>query len=112
MPLELEQVELAVFPNGSAEPLWSAPLPEAVELWQQQGYVQAYLTAKDYMPALPLAKGEELLAAAKITDDHGQSFWYLLGAARNDDGDLRATDALTLKSACPNWQPGGHVHLR
>lgn len=112
VPLELEQVELAVFPNGSAEPLWSSPMPEAVELWQQQGYVQAYLTAKDYMPAIPLAKGEELLAAAKITDDHGQSFWYLLGAARNDDGDLRATDALTLKSACPNWQPGGHVRLR
>lgn len=112
VPLELEQVELAVFPNGSAEPLWSAPLPEAAELWQQHGYVQAYLTAEAYMPAIPLAKGEELLAAAKITDDHGQSFWYLLGAARNDDGALRTTDALALKSACPSWQPGGHVSLR
>ena len=111
VPLELEQVELAVFPNGSAEPLWSSPLPEAVELWRRHGYVQAYLTAKDYMPAIPLAKGDEILAAAKITDDHGQSFWYLLGAARNDDGDLRTTDALALKSACPNWQPGGHVSL-
>ena len=112
VPLELEQVELAVFPNGAAEPLWSAPLPEAMELWQQQGYVQAYLTAENYMPVLPLAKGEELLAAAKITDDHGQSFWYLLSAVRNDDGALRTTDALALKSACPNWQPGGHVGLR
>lgn len=112
VPLELEQVELAVFPNGSAEPLWSSPLPEAAELWRRHGYVQAYLTAKDYMPAIPLGKGDEILAAAKITDDHGQSFWYLLGAARNDDGDLRTTDALALKSACPNWQPGGHVSLR
>lgn len=112
VPLELEQVELAVFPNGSAEPLWSSPLPEATELWRRHGYVQAYLTAKDYMPAIPLGKGEEILAAAKITDDHGQSFWYLLGGARNDDGDLRTTDALALKSACPNWQPGGHVSLR
>lgn len=111
VPLELEQVELAVFPNGSAEPLWSSPLPEAAELWRRHGYVQAYLTAKDYMPAIPLGKGDEILAAAKITDDHGQSFWYLLGAARNDDGDLRTTDALALKSACPNWQPGGHVSL-
>ena len=102
VPLELEQVELAVFPNGSAEPLWSSPLPEAVELWRRHGYVQAYLTAKDYMPAIPLGKGDEILAAAKITDDHGQSFWYLLGGARNDDGDLRTTDALALKSACPN----------
>lgn len=112
VPLELEQVELAVFPNGSAEPLWSSPLPEAAELWRRHGYVQAYLTAKDYMPAIPLGKGDEILAAAKITDDHGQSFWYLLGGARNDDGDLRTTDALALKSACPNWQPGGHVGLR
>ena len=112
VPLELEQVELAVFPNGSAEPLWSSPLPEAAELWRRHGYVQAYLTAKDYMPAIPLGKGDEILAAAKITDDHGQSFWYLLGAARNDDGDLRTTDALALKSSCPNWQPGGHVSLR
>lgn len=112
VPLELEQVELAVFPNGSAEPLWSSPLPEAVELWRRHGYVQAYLTAEAYMPAIPLGKGDEILAAAKITDDHGQSFWYLLGAARNDDGDLRTTDALALKSACPNWQPGGHVSLR
>lgn len=112
VPLELEQVELAVFPNGSAEPLWSSPLPEAAELWRRHGYVQAYLTAKDYMPAIPLGKGDEILAAAKITDDHGQSFWYLLGGARNDDGDLRTTDALALKSACPNWQPGGHVSLR
>ena len=112
VPLELEQVDLAVFPNGSAEPLWSSPLPEAAELWRRHGYVQAYLTAKDYMPAIPLGKGDESLAAAKITDDHGQSFWYLLGGARNDDGDLRTTDALALKSACPNWQPGGHVSLR
>ena len=112
VPLELEQVELAVFPNGSAEPLWSSPLPEAAELWRRHGYVQAYLTAKDYMPAIPLGKGDEILAAAKITDDHGQSFWYLLGGARNDDGDLRTTDALALKSSCPNWQPGGHVSLR
>ena len=111
VPLELEQVELTVFPNGSAEPLWSSPMPEAAELWRRHGYVQAYLTAKDYMPALPLAKGEEILAAAKITDDHGQSFWYLLGAARNDDGDLRTTSAAALRSACPNWQPGGHVSL-
>lgn len=112
VPLELESVELAVFPNGKAEPLWSASLPEAEELWRRQGYVQMYLTAEDYMPVIPLAKGTEILAAAKITDDHGQSFWYLLSAARNDDGDLRTTEATALKSACPNWQPGGYVSLR
>lgn len=112
VPLELESVELAVFPNGKAEPLWSTSLPEAEELWRRQGYVQMYLTAEDYMPVIPLAKGTEILAAAKITDDHGQSFWYLLSAARNDDGDLRTTEATALQSACPNWQPGGYVSLR
>ena len=109
VPLALERVELAVFPNGEAEPLWSAPLPEAAELWRRQGYVQMYLTAEDYMPAIPLEEGAELLAAAKITDDHGQSFWYLLEAARNDDGTLRSVPAPMLKDACPNWQPGGYV---
>ncbi len=112
VPLALERVELAVFPNGEAEPLWSAPLPEAAELWRRQGYVQMYLTAEDYMPAIPLEEGAELLAAAKITDDHGQSFWYLLEAARNDDGTLRSVPAPMLKDACPNWQPGGYVSPR
>lgn len=112
VPLVLESVELAIFPNGEAEPLWSAPLPEAAELWHKQGYVQMFLTAEDYMPAISLGEGAELLAAAKITDDHGQSFWYLLEAARNDDGTLRSVPAPMLKTACPNWQPGGYVSLR
>ena len=110
--LALESVELAVFPNGEAEPLWSASLPEAADLWRRQGYVQMYLTAEEYMPAIPLEEGEELLAAAKITDDHGQSFWYLLEASRNEYGTLRSVPASTLKSACPNWQPGGYVSPR
>ena len=71
-----------------------------------------FLTAEDYMPAISLGEGAELLAAAKITDDHGQSFWYLLEAARNDDGTLRSVPAPMLKTACPNWQPGGYVSLR
>ena len=112
VPLTLEGVELAVFPNGEAEPVWSAPLPEAAELWRKQGYVQMYLTAEDYMPAIPLGDGEEILAAAKITDDHGQSFWYLLEASRNEYGTLRSVPASTLKSLCPNWQPGGYVSPR
>ena len=112
VPLTLEGVELAVFPNGEAEPLWSAPLPEAAELWRKQGYVQMYLTAEDYMPAIPLGDGEEILAAAKITDDHGQSFWYLLEASRNEYGTLRSVPASMLKSLCPNWQPGGYVSPR
>ena len=112
VPLALESVELAVFPNGEAEPLWSVPLPEAAELWRKQGYVQMYLTAEDYMPAISLEEGAEVLAAAKITDDHGQSFWYLLEACRNEDGTLRSVPASTLKSACPNWQPGGYVSPR
>lgn len=112
VPLALESVELAVFPNGEAEPVWSAPLPEAADLWRRQGYVQMYLTAEDYMPAIPLAEGAELLAAARITDDHGQSFWYLLEAARNQDGTLRSVPAPMLKSACPNWQPGGYASVQ
>ena len=110
--LALESVELAVFPNGEAEPLWSVPLPEAADLWRRQGYVQMYLTAEEYMPAIPLEEGEEILAAAKITDDHSQSFWYLLEASRNEDGTLRSVPAPMLKSACPNWQPGGYVNPR
>ena len=112
VPLALESVELAVFPNGEAEPVWSAPLPEAADLWRRQGYVQMYLTAQDYMPSFPLEEGGELLAAAKITDDHGQSFWYLLEATRNKDGTLRSVPAPMLKDACPNWQPGGYVRPR
>ena len=35
IPLELAEAELALFPNGEAEPLWSAPLTAAVDLWEK-----------------------------------------------------------------------------
>ena len=111
IPLELENAELAIFPNGEAEPLWSSPLPEAVKLWQEQGYVQIYLTTERYMPRIPLADGDEILAAARITDDHGQSFWYLLGSWQNSGGQLISEHPDMLNDWGYPWQPGQSLPL-
>lgn len=111
IPLKLEDVELAIFPNGGTEPLWSSPLPEAVKLWQEQGYVQMYITTESYTPHLSLEVGDEILAAARITDDHGQSFWYLLGNWQNADGKLFSDHPDSLNDWENPWQPGQSLPL-
>ena len=41
--MELTDAELALFSNDDAVPVWSAPLTTAVDLWNQQGYVQMHV---------------------------------------------------------------------
>ena len=107
--VELHRAELAVFRNGEAKPLWSAALPEALKLWQTQGVVQMYVTDKAYMPRIETEEGDELLAAVKLTDDQGQSFWLFLAAVKNDQGALSVASQEDLNERFPNWQPGKQV---
>ena len=104
IPLELADAELALFRNGEAEPVWSAPLTAAVELWETQGYVQMFSPAGPAEPVDP-APGEGLVGAVRITDDHGQSFWYLLGSWLNQ-GVMYRDHPDSLNGQYSNWQPG------
>ena len=113
IPLNLTEVELFLFPDGDAEPVWSAPLTAAVDLWDQQGYVQMFVPAGPEEP-VQLGLRHALIAAARITDDHGQTFWHLLDGWINENGRLtveRNPDSLTGSTDPSGWKPGTPILL-
>ena len=109
IPLELADAELALFFNGEAEPVWSAPLTAAVNLWEQQGYVQMFSPAGPEAP-VRIEPGEALVGAVRIADDHGQGFWYLLGSWLNKGGMYREHPD-NLNGQYDSWQPGDPLLL-
>ena len=109
IPVELTDVELAFFYNGEAEPLWSMSFPAAVDLWEEQGYVQMLTPLVPDVSPLRLENGQTLLGAVRITDDHGQTFWYLLNSWQSNGGMLH-TD-YHLNSHWSDWQPGDTLLL-
>ena len=111
LPVELTGVELALFFDGEAEPIWSGHLPTAVELWEAQGYVQMLVPAGPEDP-VQLEKGQALIAAVHITDDHGQSFWHPLDGWISENGLLsveRSPDSLTGSTDPSGWKPGSAI---
>ena len=110
IPVELTDAELALFYNGEAEPVWSAPLDAAVNLWEEQGYVQMFSPAGPEDP-VPVENGQSLVAAIHITDDHGQDFWYLLGGWRNSGGDLYSDSSGSLNGQYADWRPGDPLQI-
>lgn len=110
IPVELTDAELALFYNGEAEPVWSAPLDAAVNLWEEQGYVQMFSPAGPEDP-VPVENSQSLVAAIHITDDHGQDFWYLLGDWRNSGGDLYSDSSGSLNGQYADWRPGDPLQI-
>lgn len=111
IPVNLAEAELALFYNGESEPLWSMPFPAAVELWERQGYVQMLTPLVPEVSPLRLENGQTLLSAVRITDDHGQTFWYLLDGWGNDYGTLRRINSDALNGQWSSWQPGDTLVL-
>lgn len=109
IPVELTGAELALFPNGEAEPVWSAPLTAAVDLWERQGYVQMFSPAGPETP-VRVEPGDALVGAVRIADDHGQSFWYLLGSWLNK-GVMYQEHPNNLNGQYDSWQPGDPLLL-
>lgn len=105
LPLELESVELCLFRNRETEPEWSSPMPEAAKLWQETGSLQTYIST--YRPQVRPENGDTIIAAARITDDHGQSAWTVLNVCKNNDGKLYADPFSNAGSG--EWQPGDAV---
>lgn len=105
IPLELTDAELALFSNDDAVPVWSAPLTTAVDLWNQQGYVQMHVPMGPEDP-VPLHPGDTLVAAVRIADDHGRNDWRPFYYWQNDNGTL-----LGYVSAPDDWQPGDLIPI-
>ena len=107
LPVALADAELALFCHGEEEPLWSAPLEDAVELWRRQGYVQMYVPVEADVSPVRMNTGDALLAAVHVTDDHGQDYWSFVGCWRNRNGALYQDGLYDLNDRyAGNWQPG------
>lgn len=107
LPVALADAELALFCHGEEEPLWSAPLEDAVELWRRQGYVQMYVPVETDVSPIRLNIGDALLAAVHVTDDHGQEYWSFVGCWRNRNGALYQDSLYDLNDRyAGSWQPG------
>ncbi len=107
LPVALADAELALFCHGEEEPLWSAPLEDAVELWRRQGYVQMYVPMEADVSPVRMNTGDALLAAVHVTDDHGQDYWSFVGCWRNRNGALYQDSLYDLNDRyAGNWQPG------
>lgn len=105
IPLELTDAELALFSNDDAVPVWSAPLTTAVDLWNQQGYVQMHVPMGPEDP-VPLHPGDTLVVAVRIADNHGRNDWRPFYYWQNDNGTL-----LGYVSAPDDWQPGDLIPI-
>ena len=95
------QVELCFYRNRETVPESSVPVPEALELWAEAGFVEMY-DWTDYTFTCELLPEETLTAAVRITDDHGQTTWTILCAYRLD----RSGNVQTPQDLPADWHPG------
>jgi len=94
-------VEICFYRNQETVPESSVPVPEALELWAEAGFVEMY-NWTDYTFTCELLPGETLTAAVCITDDHGQTTWTILCAYRLD----QSGNVQTPQDLPADWQPG------
>ena len=95
------EVELCFFRDQETVPESSIPVPEALELWQETGFLEMQ-NWTDYGFTCQLLPEETLTAAVRITDDHGQTTWTILCAYRLD----RSGNVQTPQDLPADWHPG------
>ena len=95
------EVELCFFRDQETVPESSIPVPEALELWAEAGFVEMY-DWTDYTFTCELLPEETLTAAVRITDDHGQTTWTILCAYRLD----RSGNVQIPQDLPADWHPG------
>ena len=99
------EVELCFFRDRETLPESSIPVPEALELWRESGFVEMQ-NWTDYSFTCQLLPEETLTAAVRITDNHGQTTWTILRAYRLD----RSGNVQTLLEPPDNWKPGDDLN--
>lgn len=106
MDLSPTAVDLCLYRNQEAMPEQVFPLPEAVELYRSIGYTNIY-NKQGYRTTCALEKGDTLVAAVRVTDDHGQTTWTVLAAFRYPNSTFADTPESIL--APSGWVPGEPV---
>lgn len=96
-------VDLCLYRNLETEPEQVISLPQAVSLYRDQGYVQLY-DGEGCQTTFDLERGDTLVAAVRVTDDHGQTTWVALAACRFPDTIFADTPEWT--SVSSDWVPG------
>ena len=86
-------VELCLYRNQETEPEQVIPVPEALELWRETGFVDMSAFT-DYTAGYDLVPGDTMAAVVRITDWHGQTTWTVLNAFGADrDGLVKELDS-------------------
>ena len=96
-------VDLCLYRNQETEPEQVLPMPWATELYREQGYAYIY-NEQDYQTECTLEKGDTLVAAVRVTDDHGQTTWTVLDACHFPDTVF--ADMPEWISVSSDWVPG------
>lgn len=99
-------VSLCVFRNRETQPEQSFPVPEAVSLYEESGYVQQFNNFA-YQTSFELAEGDTVMTALRIDDDHGQTTYTLLDAYRlKEKKSLSSSPIESARLHLQPWQPG------
>ena len=96
-------VDLCLYRNRETEPEQVIPVPQAVPLYREQGYVQLH-DGKSCQTTFDLERGDTLVAAVRVSDDHGQTTWTVLAACRFPDTAFAYTPEWI--SVPSDWVPG------
>ena len=96
-------VDLCLYRNREAEPEQVISVPQAVSLYREQGYVQLY-DGKDCQTTFDLEKGDILVSALRVTDNHGQTTWTALDACMFPNSLFADTPEWI--SVSSDWVPG------
>lgn len=99
-------VDLCLYRNQETEPEQVLPMPWAVDLYRDVGYAYIY-NEQDYQTECTLEKGDTLVAALRVTDDHGQTTWTVLAACHFPDTVF--ADMPEWISVSSDWVPGEPV---
>lgn len=103
MDLSPTAVDLCLYRNQETEPEQVLPISQAVDLYRDVGYISIY-NQRDYATTCTLEKGDTLVAAVRVTDDHGQTTWTALEACRFPDTTFADRPQWIFVSS--DWVPG------
>lgn len=73
-------VDLCLYRDQETEPVWFAPVPEAVSGYQESNYVQISDDSESYAHSYTPEPGETVVAALRVTDNMGMTTWTVLDA--------------------------------
>lgn len=107
-PLELSPtaVDLCLYRNQETEPEQVIPVREAVPLFRQAGYTE--MSAFYYSASYELAPGDLVVAAVRVTDDHGTTTWTLLDIHYATEAGTFEVYPVSFPRLSP-WTPGDAI---